>query len=431
MEIATFDLIGDVYMVLFTGLLINLLFILLLILLANMLLWKKHTSLQIRYRKTHIFLLSSAAIIQCILLSVPIGEHFIYDLRFIPFLLGGLYGGKYVTIGLAITLVSIRIPLGGDGIWLTILLVTLFSFIIVWTSNKFFNKPMRWRLAVTTVLSLGYSVIGFLLPAIFYDFLDLIEYGTYALILSLSTYFVSYLLEILRTIYVLQLEAVKYEKMEIVSHLAASISHEVRNPLTAVKGFLQLILEDQKIPDNVKTYSSLALEETTRASNIINDYLTFAKPHQEKQLVFEIEQEIEKCKEIISPLALKNDVEVYKAFFHSGKIMGDPHKFRQVLLNVCKNAIEAMPNGGTLSILTSSTDSALLIHITDTGNGMSPQHIARLGEPYFSLKEQKGTGLGMMVVFRIVQGMGGSVKVSSEELVGTTVYLSFPIYKEL
>ncbi|WP_077211036.1 sensor histidine kinase [Bacillus dakarensis] len=417
-------------MVLLTGLLINLLFILLLILLANMLLWKKHTSLQIKYRKTHIFLLSSAAIIQCILLSVPIDEHFIYDLRFIPFLLGGLYGGKYVTIGLAITLVSIRIPLGGDGIWLTILLVILFSTIIIKMSDKFFNKHMRWRLAVTTILALGYSIIGFLLPAIYYDFIDFIHYGTYAFILSLSTYFVSYLLEILRTIYVLQLEAVKYEKMEIVSHLAASISHEVRNPLTAVKGFLQLILEDQKIPENIKTYSSLALEETTRASNIINDYLTFAKPHQEKQIVFGIEEEIEKCKEIITPLALKNDVEVYKAFFHSGKIMGDPHKFRQVLLNVCKNAIEAMPNGGTLSILTSSTDTSILIHITDTGYGMSPQHIARLGEPYFSLKDQKGTGLGMMVVFKIVEGMGGAVRVSSEEHVGTTVYLTFPIYKE-
>lgn len=413
-------------MVLLKGLLINLLFILLLVLFFSMILWNKRQLLKFEYQKIHIFLISSVLILLSLSLSVRVEENFVYDLRFIPFLLGSLYGGKRVTIALAVLLVLIRIPIGGDGIWVTLFLVILSAAAVLKISPVFSQKTINWRLGFTTTLSLIYSIIAFLMPSFFYGFNNLFTYFIYSFVLTSSTFFVTYLTEILRTTYILQLEAVKYEKMEIVSHLAASISHEVRNPLTTVKGFLQLILEHKSIADDCKTYASLALDETVRASDIINDYLTFAKPHPEKFNELEIEKEIIKCREIISPLALKNAVNINMIFFHTGKIKGDPHKFRQVLLNICKNAIEAMPSGGSLSIVTSTNGSETLIHITDTGHGMSREHVARLGEPYFSLKEQKGTGLGMMVVFRIVEGMGGSIKVTSEEQVGTSIMLSFP-----
>lgn len=418
------------YLILLKGLLINLLLILILLLLANMFFVQKQKPLQIKFRKVVLFLISALAIILCVLLSVRVDEQFIYDLRFIPFLLGGLYGGKNVAIGLAIVLISIRIPLGGDGVWLSIFLVLISLFIFRVFSSQFYKESISWRLSLNTILAFNYSIIAFLFPSLIYGFHSLYQYGVYCLVLTFSTFLISYLIEILRTTYILQLEAIKYEKMEIVSHLAASISHEVRNPLTTVKGFLQLILEHEKIPEDGKSYASLALDETTRATEIISDYLTFAKPHPDTEVVLDIEKEVSKCKEIISPLALKQNVVVNTIFYQSCKIQGDPHKFRQVLLNVCKNAIEAMPNGGTLSILTSITNKNIMVHITDTGKGMSPEHVARLGEPYFSLKEQKGTGLGMMVVFRIVEGMGGTVKITSEENVGTTIFLSFPCYCE-
>lgn len=421
----------DTHLVLFKGLLINLLIILILLLLANMFLLQKHNHFHLKYKKEiYVFALSAILIIMCLLLSVRIDEHFIYDLRFIPFLLGGLFGGKLVTFGLALVLLAIRIPLGGDGVWISTFLVVITTIILLKYSSTYFKKSVSWRLFTTTILSFGYSIIAFLLPSFFYGSGNLIQFGIYFVVLTFSTFFVSYLIEILRTSYILKLEAVKYEKMEIVSHLAASISHEVRNPLTSVKGFLQLILEHEKIPEDGKTYASLALDEATRASDIISDYLTFAKPHQDKQVILEVDQEVTKCKEIIAPLALKHNVMVKIAFYHTGKISGDPQKFRQVLLNICKNSIEAMPNGGTLSLLTSKKGNRIFIHITDTGHGMTPEQIARLGEPYFSLKGQKGTGLGMMVVFRIVEGMEGTIRINSEENIGTSISLSFPSYKE-
>lgn len=391
-----------------------------------MILWNKRELLKFEYQKIHIALISSILIFLSIFLSIPIHDNFVYDLRYIPFLLGSLYGGKRVTVGLAILLVLVRIPIGGHGVWLTIFLVVISAFFLIWIIPKFSQKSMNWRLSFTTILSFIYTIIAFLIPSFIYGFNNTIDFLVYSLVLTSSTFFVTCLTEILRTTYILQLKAIKYEKMEIVSHLAASIGHEVRNPLTSVKGFLQLILEHQHIPDNCRTYASLALDESVRASEIINDYLTFAKPHPEIVVTLDLQNEIWKCKEIISPLATKNGVRINVLFFHSNQIEGDPNKFRQVLLNICKNAIEAMPKGGTLSIVTSRNEDNTLIHVTDTGHGMNSEHLARLGEPYFSLKEQKGTGLGMMVVFRIVEGMGGTIKVSSEESVGTSITLSFP-----
>lgn len=415
-------------MVLLKGLLINLLFILLIVLFFSMILWNKQRLLKFSYQKFHLSLISSILILLSLFLSIPVGDHFVYDLRFIPFLLGSLYGGRKVTIWLGLLLILVRIPIGGDGIWLTIFLVIVSTLVITGLSPRFWTKSINWRLGFTTTLSFSYSIFAYLLPYFLYGFNNIMSFFIYSFVLTSSTFFVTYLTEILRTTYILQLEAVKNEKMEIVSHLAASISHEVRNPLTSVKGFLQLILEHKDIAEDCKQYASLALDETHRATDIINDYLTFAKPHPDELTIIEIEREILKCREIISPLALTNAVTMNMVFFHTKNIQGDPHKFRQVLLNICKNSIEAMPRGGTLSIVTTTNENKTLIHITDTGHGMSPEHVARLGEPYFSLKEQKGTGLGMMVVFRIVEGMGGTVKVSSEEQVGTSITLNFPSF---
>lgn len=413
-------------MTLLNGLLINLLFVLLIILFCSMILWNKQKLLRFQYQNIHITIIASILIILSLFLSIPVNNNFVYDLRYIPFLLGSLYGGKKVTIWLGTLLILVRIPLGGDGIWVSLSLAVASIFVIIWMLPRFSQKSTNWRLYFTTTLSLVYSIFAFLIPSFFYGFHSILNFLVYSIVLTSSTFFVTCLLEILRTTYILQLEAIKYEKMEIVSHLAASISHEVRNPLTSVKGFLQLILEHKEIPRDCKTYANLALDETVRATDIINDYLTFAKPHPEVNVPMEIEKEITKCKEIIRPLATKNNVTINVVFFHTEKIKGDPNKFRQVLLNICKNSIEAMPKGGILSIVTSTNERKSLIHIIDTGHGMTNEHLARLGEPYFSLKEQKGTGLGMMVVFRIVEGMGGKVKITSEENIGTSITLSFP-----
>lgn len=368
-------------------------------------------------------------IVISLLLSVSVGHGFMYDLRFVPFLLGGLYGGKRVTIGLGFFLLTIRFILGGDGFWLSLFLIIISTIGIFVISPIYVRKALWTKLSIVSIFSIGYAAIGYLIPSLLYGFHDHIEFAIYGVILVISTFFVTYLAEILRTAFVLQLEAMKFEKMEIVSHLAASISHEVRNPLTAVIGFLQLIGENEHSNEKSKSYAMYAIEEANRASEIINDYLTFAKPHSNEECLMNIEKEIRKCQDILRPLTLKQNVDIDTFFQHKGGIKGDPHKFHQVLLNIFKNGIEAMPDGGVLTIQTFENREHIHIKITDTGHGMKQEHIARLGEPYFSLKGHKGTGLGMMVVYRIVESMKGQVTVTSEIDNGTSITLAFPCFK--
>jgi two-component system sporulation sensor kinase B len=216
------------------------------------------------------------------------------------------------------------------------------------------------------------------------------------------------------------------EKVEVVSHLAASISHEVRNPLTTTRGFLQLLGESKAIPEVEKGYLTVAMQELDQAEAIIRNYLTFAKPAPEEIESLNIKMEMERALNIIVPLANMNTLEI-SSQIEGCDIKGNSGLFQQVLVNLMKNGIEAMPDGGTLSILGIVEKSLAKVIITDNGVGMNELQKTRLGEPYFSTKEMKGTGLGMMVVFRIVESMSGTVSVKSEIGKGTQITLAFPL----
>ncbi|WP_409250720.1 ATP-binding protein [Bacillus sp. SCS-153A] len=419
-----------VYSQLLNGLLINLLVILVVILMVNFYHLSKHKSYDIQGKRLPIFILCTILIILSISLSVELESGFIYDLRFIPFLLGGIYGGKRVLFALAAVMILIRIPLSGTGLMLTVVITILTCLAVLYLSPKLLEKTWTSRVYLFTSLSLGYSILGFFIPSLIFGFHNFISFIIYTAMLAGSTFLVFYLCEIIRTTYSLQLESIKYEKMQVVSHLAASISHEVRNPLTTVRGFLQLIHEDSSNIKANKELSQIAVEEIDRATEVINQYLSFAKPHPETQVKLDVTNEIHKLKEIISPLAMKYNVVIKMDVSTRHAINGEPNKFQQIMINILKNGIEAMENGGILSIECFEKGEQVFILIKDTGMGMTDEQITRLGEPYFSLKGKKGTGLGMMTVFQLVQVMNGKIKVTSKLNEGTTVTLSFPIVME-
>ncbi|HWO77725.1 MAG TPA: ATP-binding protein [Bacillus sp. (in: firmicutes)] len=223
----------------------------------------------------------------------------------------------------------------------------------------------------------------------------------------------------------------KSEKLEIVSHLAASISHEVRNPLTVAKGFMQMFYEDLT-EDSKKQLWGIAIQELDRAAEIINDYLMFAKPAIENKEIINIRHELQHAVNIVTPLANMNTVQIHLPLRNDEDsfILGDRQKLQQCLINVLKNGIEAMPNGGELQILLHQHHSDLQIDIHDSGKGMTQEQINRLGEPYFTTKE-KGTGLGMMVSFSIVKGMNGSINVTSEPQKGTCFSIKLPLHQKV
>ncbi|NIK78619.1 signal transduction histidine kinase [Paenibacillus castaneae] len=222
-------------------------------------------------------------------------------------------------------------------------------------------------------------------------------------------------------------ELQRSEKMEIISQLAASVAHEVRNPLQVTRGFLQLLGEKAN-NDKDKTYMILAIDELDRASEIITDFLTFAKPQLENTTLLNIGEELQQIEGILVPLATMQGGIIKVDLGSDLYVRGNSSKFKQALINIIKNSIEALGNEGVIHIRAFEDEQSnnVIIQINDNGEGMNESDLKRLGEPYYS-KKSKGTGLGLMVTFRIIEVMKGSIHFKSQKGIGTEAILRFPI----
>ncbi|WP_158594104.1 sensor histidine kinase [Cohnella faecalis] len=217
------------------------------------------------------------------------------------------------------------------------------------------------------------------------------------------------------------------EKMKIISDLAASVAHEVRNPLQVTRGFLQLLSEKSDLEN--KNYFGMAINELDRASTIITDFLTFAKPEMETLVMLDLSEEIKKIEGIMSPLAALHGGILVIDIPENLHIYGNSSKLKQAFINIIKNSIEAIGKDGVIGIYAYSTERDVILRISDNGEGMEEEKLASLGEPFFSTKS-KGTGLGLMVTFRIIEAMKGSIEFRSTKGKGTEAIIRFPLIKQ-
>lgn len=220
-------------------------------------------------------------------------------------------------------------------------------------------------------------------------------------------------------------EIQRAEKLNTLGELAASIAHEVRNPLTVVKGFLQL-MQQQEAGKNYE-YLSLVLSELGRAESIINDYLNFAKPKFEKIEEFQLNSILTEVVMLLDPLAVKQGVQLESQLDSNDfSLNTDRNQLKQALVNIVKNAIEATPEGGKVTIHNKFDQASASILISDTGKGMTPEQLSRIGTLFYTTKD-KGTGLGTSVSLRIIETMRGKVSYQSEPGVGTKVTMTLPV----
>jgi two-component system sporulation sensor kinase B len=375
--------------------------------------------------KQHVLTVSFAIIIiLCMTFPISTDTEHIYDLRQIPLWLESLYKGPIISFFLCLLAISCRAFFGGEGLMLTIVPSFFIMITSIVLSKKFLSLSTKHRILLSFILSAFSGTLTVILDEMPYSSSSF--WSVYLVIQPISMALACYLKEVLYKNSSLRKRIIRAEKMEVVSHLAASISHEVRNPLTAARGFMQL-LEQSHLPlEKRKQYIQIAIEELDRAEAIITDYLTFAKPAPECVEKLNVKTEVERVIDVLRPLANMNSVEIQTSLipFH---VRGEREKFQQCLLNIMKNAIEAMPNGGILQIYVSIEKEHVLIRISDTGVGMTKEQMERLGEPYFTTKGIKGTGLGMMVVYRIVESMNGTIHITSEINKGTQVSVYLPL----
>jgi PAS domain S-box-containing protein len=219
------------------------------------------------------------------------------------------------------------------------------------------------------------------------------------------------------------------EKLAAVGRLAASIAHEVNNPLEAIKNSLYLLSTGKGIEQNLR-FLDVARKETERVSHIIRQMLGFARRSGEVEWV-PVNQVIEETLILVEKKMKQTRVEIVRRFDDKlPKVRARPDQLRQVFLNLLLNAQQAMEKGGRITVSTSVYEQALQptisVQIGDTGRGINESDLARIFEPFFSTRA-KGTGLGLWVTQDIVRHHGGRIEATSEEGKGTTFNVILPV----
>lgn len=216
----------------------------------------------------------------------------------------------------------------------------------------------------------------------------------------------------------------KTEKLSVVGQLAAGVAHEIRNPLTAVKGFIQLLQSQYK---EHQPYFDVMLSEMDRINFIVTEFLYLAKPQITSFDKKDLRVLIQNIITLLQTQAILNNVQIRTEFQPEIPIiLCGEDQLKQVFINILKNAMEAMPAGGEIVISMRLESDKLLIRFVDQGSGIPPERIPRLGEPFYTTKE-KGTGLGLMISYRIVEAHKGTITINSIEGQGTTVDVILPI----
>jgi len=215
------------------------------------------------------------------------------------------------------------------------------------------------------------------------------------------------------------------DRLSVVGQFAAGIAHEIRNPLTAIRGFLQLL---QVTTERNSHYLDIMRGEIDRINDIVGEFLLLSKP---QSTVFKRADLCEMLNQVIVLLrthAIMDNVEILAEFDQSiPQIDMVSNELKQVFINVIKNAIEAMRDGGQIQVQVERHDRhELIVRVVDQGVGIPVENLSRMGEPFYTTKE-KGTGLGLMICHRIVQHHGGRLQIHSVVNEGTCVEIVLPV----
>ncbi|NRD78664.1 PAS domain S-box protein [Bacillus sp. BRMEA1] len=218
----------------------------------------------------------------------------------------------------------------------------------------------------------------------------------------------------------------KSETLNVIGELAAGIAHEIRNPMTALKGFIQLL--ESSIKKEHTMYYQVITSELERIDSIINEFLLLAKPKEIRFQEKDIQQIMKETIDLLNAQALLHNVQFITAYDEPlPLIFCEPNQLKKVFVNLIKNAIEVMPNGGAITVTISKEENHQIhISIKDEGFGISKEKINKLGEPFFTTKE-RGTGLGLMVSYRIIEEHKGVISAESEEGKGTVFHIFLPV----
>jgi len=236
-----------------------------------------------------------------------------------------------------------------------------------------------------------------------------------------------FILKDLTDIRALELEIQQKNKLAAVGNLAAGVAHEVRNPLSSIRGYATYFGSFFDSDSDNKKAANIMAEEVDRVNRVISELLEFARPMKLELQEVEVFDLVDKALRLIKYEAEMAKVNIVKSIEADiPKITIDKDRFTQVLLNIFINGIQAMKTGGNLTVDVLTRESKLRFQISDTGDGISAEDQTNIFNPYFTTKK-KGTGLGLAIAFKIIEGHGGSIKIESAKGKGTMFVISIPL----
>ncbi|MCM3575519.1 ATP-binding protein [Mesobacillus subterraneus] len=385
-------------------------------------LWMQKRSV---YKKQVFKMAILAALLMTMALPVRIHGGLEFDLKLIPVFIAFFYLSRTDSFLLVAVLLLLQGFVGIDKIAVTsvnyiVILILFFSIEKVYKSTTINRK-----------IALGLFVYGLITTTRLAAMINAGHAGDYLYLLVFSL--VSFV-ALSVTIYIIEMtnlqrklmhELHKAEKFSAISQLAASVAHEIRNPMTTIRGFMQVLQGERNLNDNQNLFISISLQELDRTQTIIDNFLSLAKPNTGSMAKINLSELLKETIDFMRSYSHLANTELVEAIDKDLCIKGDAHEIRQVFINILKNGIEAMPTGGSIYIIAKVDRENVRIQFRDEGVGMKKEQLDRLGQPYYSTKE-KGTGLGMMISFDIIQRMRGKINVESEEGKGTTFTILLP-----
>ncbi|WP_407653374.1 PAS domain-containing sensor histidine kinase [Brevibacillus ruminantium] len=219
------------------------------------------------------------------------------------------------------------------------------------------------------------------------------------------------------------------ERLAMIGQIAAGTAHEIRNPLTSIKGFLQMFLQSfsENGMDRERTYTEIMLTEINRINSLVSEFLLLSKPRDVQYAIVDLNIVFEEILPIVESQALLYGIDVqFSSRGNLPLVVGDNELLKQVFINICKNGIEAMGEQGTLNIShhIDPDGDKVSIDIRDTGPGIPLYIVDKIFDPFFTTKEE-GTGLGLSVCQKIIHDIGGQIRLSSKGY-GTTFHILLP-----
>ncbi|MBT2570372.1 ATP-binding protein [Planococcus sp. ISL-110] len=214
------------------------------------------------------------------------------------------------------------------------------------------------------------------------------------------------------------------EKLKLAGEIAAGVAHEIRNPMTVISGFVQMMHHDPK--HHFPEYTALIQSEMERINLIISEFLVLAKPQAAALKKFSIQNALDDILLLFGPELNMHGITVNKDWREDFQVNGEEHHLKQVFINLLKNAIESMDEPGEIQVLLrAENDSMLSISFNDSGNGISEEDLSEVFEPFYTTKAT-GTGLGLLISQKIIQEHKGTLSISSTLGVGTAATILLP-----